>query len=70
MQLLCELGDFRRFPRPTALMAYLVARPTFVGVRYGAITKTGNMHACKAPVSAAWKYTRFPSVALRQRQRH
>lgn len=23
MQLICEIGDFRRFERPTALMAYL-----------------------------------------------
>ena len=76
MQRLCELGDSRRFPCPTALRAYLglvpSQRSSGTTLRYGAITKTGNVHARKALVSAAWKYPYYPSVsvALQQRQRH
>ena len=76
MQLVCERGAFRRFQRPTALMAYvgLVSAQHSSGttLRYGSITKTGNVHARKALVSAAWKYTYSPrvSVALQQRQQH
>ena len=61
MQLLCKLGDFRRFERPTALMAYLglvpSQRSSGTTLRYGSLTKTGNVPARKALVSAAWKYT-------------
>ena len=40
--------------------------------RYGTITKTGHVHARKALVSAAWKYTRVPrlSLALQKRQQY
>ena len=76
MQLICEIGDFRRFEKPTALMAYLGLVPSQRSsgntIRSGAITKTGNVHARKALVSAAWKYIHSPriSVALRERQKH
>ena len=57
MQLVCELGDIRRFGHPTALMAYLglvpSQRSSGATIRYGGITKTGNVHARKALVSAA-----------------
>lgn len=74
MQLVCELGDIRRFGHPTALMAYLglvpSQRSSGATIRYGGITKTGNVHARKALVSAAWKYAYPPhiSVAMRKRQ--
>lgn len=76
MQLVCEIGDFTRFSGPTALMAYLGLVPSQHSsgnsIRHGSITKTGNRHARKALVSAAWKYTHCPrvSVALRERQKH
>ena len=74
MQLVCELGDMRRFKRPTALMAYLglvpAQRSSGATLRYGAITKTGNVHARKALVSAAWKYTYSPRVSVALQKRH
>jgi transposase len=76
MQLVCEIGDFRRFEKPTALMAYLglvpAQRSSGNTIRSGSITKTGNVHARKALVSAAWKYIHRPriSVSLRERQKH
>ena len=43
MQLVCEIGDFRRFESPTALMAYLGLIPSQRSsgntIRTGAITK-------------------------------
>ena len=41
-------------------------------LRYGSLTKTGNVPARKARVSAAWKYPYRPivSVALQQQQRY
>ena len=38
-------------------------------IRYGGITKTGNVHARKALVSAAWKYTHRPYISLAMRKR-
>ena len=74
MQLLCEIGDFRRFERPTALMAYLGLIPSQRSsgntIRSGSITKAGNSHARKALVSAAWKYTHYPRVSVSLAERH
>ena len=76
MQLTCEIGDIRRFAQPKALMAYLGLVPAEHSsghrTRHGSITKAGSTYACKALISAAWKYTHLPrrSQALRQRQRH
>ena len=57
MHLMCEVGDFRRFDRPTSLMAYLGLVPSQRSsgntIRTGSITKTGNAHARKVLVSAA-----------------
>ena len=75
MQLICKIGDFRRFEKPTVLTAYLGLVPSQRSsgntIRPGAITKTGNVHARKALVSAIWKYIHYPriSVALRERQK-
>ncbi len=75
MQLVCEIGDLRRFEKPTALMAYLGLVPSQRSsgntVRSGSITKTGNVHARKALVSAAWKYIHYPriSISLAERQK-
>ena len=74
--LVAELGDLRRFPRPRELMGYtgLVPSEYTSGTRrrLGAITKTGNGHARRVLVEAAWNY-RFPariSRGLQVRQEH
>ncbi|MXY07918.1 MAG: IS110 family transposase [Rhodothermaceae bacterium] len=74
MQLVCESGDFTRFSGPTALMARFGMDLSHISsgnsIRRGSITKTGNRHARKALVSAAYKCTHCPrvSVGLRERQ--
>ena len=75
MHLMCEVGDFRRFDRPTSLMAYLGLVPSQRSsgntIRPGSITKTGNAYARKVLVSAALKYRHTPriSVGLEERQK-
>jgi transposase len=74
MTLACELGDIRRFESPRQLMAFLGLVPSEYSsgntTRRGSITKTGNTHARRVLVSAAWKYARRPtrSQALKKRQ--
>jgi transposase len=69
-----ELGDWTRF-RPGSLGAYLGLTPSEDSTggrrRQGAITKTGNSHARRLLVEAAWHQRRPPraSVTL-QRRRH
>jgi len=72
--LVCELGDFRRFAHPRELMGYLGLVPSEHTSgerrRLGAITKTGNSHARRVLIEAAWNY-RFPpriTPALQKRQ--
>ena len=74
MTLVAEIGDFRRFARPSELMAFLGLVPSEYssgGRRHqGAITKTGNSHARRVLVEAAWNY-RYPprmSASLQRRQ--
>jgi transposase len=67
MVLATELGDLRRFTRPTQLMAYvgLVPREHSSGgaQRLGPITKAGN-HRCRhILVQAAWQYRHAPRVS-------
>ena len=61
---LAELGDISRFDSPRQLMAYLglVPREHSSGASQwrGGITKTGNGHARRVLVEAAWTY-RFPA---------
>jgi transposase len=74
MILLAEVVDFQRFPRPGELMAYLGLVPSESSTgetqRHGALTKTGNGHARRVLIEAAWHYRHRPvlSRALRQRQ--
>ncbi len=76
MHLICEIGDFRRFEKPTALMAYLglvsSQRSSGNTMRSGFITKTRSVHARSALMTAAWMYIPRPriSVAHRERQKH
>jgi transposase len=62
--LVAELGDLRRFARPRELMGYVGLVPSEHSSgpkrRLGAITKTGNGHARRVLVEAAWNY-RFPA---------
>jgi len=69
-----ELGDLGRFGNPSELMGYLGLVPSEHSSggrrRQGSITKTGNGHARRALIEAAWSY-RFPpkvSRALLKRQ--
>jgi transposase len=71
--LLAEIGDFTRFANPKSLMAYLGLVPSEYSSgarrRQGSITKTGNSHARRVLVEAAWKYQYRPSMqgALKKR---
>jgi transposase len=68
-----EIGDFRRFGSPRALMSYLGLVPSEHSTgdteHRGRITRTGNAHVRWILVEAAWHYRRAPrlSKALRQR---
>jgi transposase len=74
LTLACELGDIRRFAHPRQLMAYLGLVPSEHSsgntTKRGSITKSGNTHARKAIVSAAWKYAARPTRGhpLKRRQ--
>jgi transposase len=71
---LAELGDLSRFDKPSQLMAYLGLVPsehsTGLSIKKGSITKTGNSHARKVLVEAAWAYRMQARVgrALSKRQ--
>lgn len=72
--ILAELGDLTRFENPRQLMAFVGLVPSQYSSgprqRLGHITKTGNSHARRMLVEAAWAY-RFPariSRGLRDRQ--
>jgi len=71
--LAAEIGDPRRFAKPSRLMAYLGLVPseysTSDRVRHGGLTKTGNGHTRKALIEAAWTYSR-PARAPRDTARH
>jgi transposase len=62
--LVAEIGDFHRFARPRELMGFLGLVPSEYSSgstrRQGGITKTGNSHARRVLVEAAWNY-RFPA---------
>jgi transposase len=72
MTVVAELGDISRFDNPRQLMAYLGLVPSEHSSggtrRRGGITKTGNGHARRALVEAAWSY-RFPARKTRHLQR-
>lgn len=55
-----EVGDIRRFAHPRELMAYLGLVPSEhssgARTRKGSITRTGNAHARRMLVEAAWNY--------------
>ena len=73
--LLAELGDLSRFQKPSQLMAHLGLVPSEhssgESTKRGGITKTGNSHARRALVEAAWAYrwpARVSRVLLKRQQ--
>ena len=66
--IVAELGDLTRFDNPRKLMAFLGLVPGQYSSgphqRLGRITKTGNGHARRMLVEAAWAY-RFPARVAR-----
>lgn len=64
---IAELGDLTRFDHPTQLMSFLGLTPseysTGERIRRGAITKTGNQHARRILIEAAWAYRFTPKVS-------
>jgi transposase len=68
MGLCAEVGDFRRFDKPTRLSAFLGIVPaeytTDTTRRLGSITKAGSSDARRLLVEAAWHYRRPPRVGL------
>ena len=69
--LVAELGELKRFAHPRGLMGYLGLVPSEHTSgekrRLGAITKTGNSHARRVLIEAAWNY-RFPPRITRPLQ--
>jgi transposase len=69
LALLAEIGDFRRFATARELMSFLgltVAEYSSGDRRYrGSLTKTGNRHARRLLVEAAWHYQRPPRLSAR-----
>jgi transposase len=67
--LVAEIGDLRRFENPRDLMAFLGLIPLQDSsgdkTKLGPITKTGNGHARKMLVQAAWSY-RMPARVSRR----
>jgi len=64
---MAELGDLTRFENPKQLMSYLGLTPCEYSSgqrqRRGAITKTGNHHARRILIEAAWSYRFSPKVS-------
>jgi transposase len=69
LALVCEIGDFRRFPSAGAFMSYLGLVPSEYssGARrnQGRITKAGNTHIRKLLTESAWHYPRQVQVSKR-----
>ena len=67
--LLAEIGDFRRFGSPRELMSYLglTVSEYSSGERQhrGHLTKTGNRHARRLLIEAAWHYQHPPRRSAR-----
>ncbi|AOY57129.1 IS110 family transposase [Desulfococcus multivorans] len=65
--MLSEIGDLNRFQHPGQLMAYLGLVPSEHSsgnhIKRGGITKTGNGHARKVLIEAAWAYRLQPRVS-------
>lgn len=73
MTLVTEIGDWRRFERPSQLMAFLGLVPSEHSsgdrTRKGHITKAGNSRCRHILVQAAWKYRYRPAVSAQLKKR-
>ena len=73
MLILAELHDFRRFPSPRALMAYLGLVPGEDSSgdkhRRGRITRTGNTLVRRLLVETAWHYQHRPRIGVKLARR-
>jgi len=73
LSLVCEIGDFKRFPTAAAFMSYIGLVPSEYSSgnkrKQGGITKTGNGHIRKLLTEAAWHYTRPVQVSIRLAER-
>jgi transposase len=76
LTLVAELGDLRRFAHPKQLMSFLGLVPSESSSgqtrTQGHITRTGNTHARRVLIEAAWSY-RYPARIGREiqiRQQH
>ena len=71
--LVAEIGDIGRFAHPRQLMGYLGLVPAehSSGERVvrGSITKTGNAHARRLLIEAAWNYRFRPRVGYQAQRR-
>lgn len=69
LALLAEIGDFRRFGQARELMSFLGLVPSEYSSgeerHRGRITKSGNAHARRLLVEAAWHYQHRPNVSKR-----
>ena len=70
---IAEIGDLSRFDNPRHLMAFLGLIPTQHSsgdnIKLGRITKTGNGHARRMLIQAAWSYRLPARVSRRLRDR-
>jgi transposase len=73
LSLVCEVGDYHRFPTAEAFMSYLglVPRAYSSGKKrkQGGITKSGNGHLRKLLTESSWHYARPNKVSKRLEQR-
>lgn len=73
MTVLVEMGDLRRFATAPQMMAALGLVPSEFSTgdktKRGSITKTGNAHARRVLVEAAWHYQRYTRPGPRIRRR-
>lgn len=71
--LTAEIGDLNRFDHPRKLMGYLGLVPSEQSsgdkVQRGSITKTGNGHARRLLIEAAWHYRHAPRIGQRAHAR-
>jgi transposase len=73
LSLVCEIGDYQRFPTAEAFMSYLGLVPSEYSSgkkrKQGGITKTGNGHLRKLLTESSWHYARPVQVSKRLAQR-
>jgi transposase len=73
LSLVCEVGDFTRFPSAEAFMSYLGLVPSEYSSgkkrKQGGITKTGNGYLRKLLTESSWHYARPNQVSKRLEQR-